>query len=59
MLVGKELVLWDIAENRQLDRWEVDPLAAQKVAFSADGKYVLTSGQLRIVQLWQLEPEKK
>ncbi len=58
VLVGKEVVVSDISENRPLDRWEVDPQAAQKVAVSADGKYLVTSGQLRIVQLWELEPGK-
>ena len=51
---NKQVVVWDIDKNQVIDQWPVDTIAAQTVAISADGKFVLTCGYHKVLQLWEM-----
>jgi len=51
---NKQVVVWDVDKNQIIDQWQVDTLAAQTVALSADGKFLLTCGFHRVLQLWEM-----
>ena len=51
---NKQVIVWDVEKNELIDQWPVDTIAAQTVALSADGKFVLTCGYHRILQLWEM-----
>ncbi len=51
---NKQVVVWDVDKNQVIDQWPVDTIAAQAVAISADGKFVLTSGYHKVLQLWEM-----
>lgn len=51
---NKQIVVWDADKNQIIDQWPVDTIAAQTVALSADGKFVLTCGYHKVLQLWEL-----
>lgn len=51
---NKQVVVWDAEKNQLIDQWPVDTLAAQTVALSADGKFLLTCGYYRVLQLWEI-----
>lgn len=51
---NKQVVVWDVEKNQVIDQWPVDTIAAQTVAISADGKFVLTCGYHKILQLWEM-----
>ena len=51
---NKQVVVFDIDKNQIIDQWPVDTIAAQTVAISADGKFVLTCGYHKVLQLWEM-----
>ena len=51
---NKQVVVWDVDKNQVVDQWPVDTIAAQTVAISADGKFVLTCGYHKVAQLWEM-----
>jgi S1-C subfamily serine protease len=51
---NKQVVVWDVEKNQLIDQWPVDTIAAQTVALSADGKFVLTCGHHKVLQLWEI-----
>ena len=51
---NKQVVVWDAEKNQIIDQWPVDTIAAQTVALSADGKFLLTCGYHRVLQLWEM-----
>ncbi|MFM9959862.1 MAG: trypsin-like peptidase domain-containing protein [Planctomycetaceae bacterium] len=51
---NKQVVVWDTDKNQILDQWPVDTIAAQTVALSPDGKFLLTCGYHRVLQLWEI-----
>ena len=51
---NKLVAVWDVEKNQLIDQWPIDTIAAQTVALSADGKFVLTCGYHRILQLWEM-----
>ncbi|MBC7820152.1 MAG: trypsin-like peptidase domain-containing protein [Planctomycetaceae bacterium] len=51
---NKQVVVWDADKNQIIDQWPVDTIAAQTVALSADGKFLLTCGYHRVLQLWEI-----
>ncbi len=51
---NKQVVVWDVEKNQLIDQWPVDTIAAQTVALSADGKYLLTCGYHKVLQLWEI-----
>ena len=51
---NKQVVVWDVEKNQVIDQWPVDTIAAQTVALSADGKFVLTCGYHKVLQLWEI-----
>jgi len=51
---NKQVVVWDVDKNQIIDQWQVDTIAAQTVALSADGKFLLTCGFYRVLQLWEM-----
>jgi S1-C subfamily serine protease/predicted RNA-binding Zn-ribbon protein involved in translation (DUF1610 family) len=51
---NKQVVVWDAEMKQIIDQWPVDTIAAQTVAISADGKFVLTCGYHKVLQLWEM-----
>ena len=51
---NKQVVVWDADKNQIIDQWPVDTIAAQTVALSSDGKFLLTCGYHRVLQLWEI-----
>ena len=51
---NKQVVVFDADKNQIIDQWLVDTIAAQTVAISADGKFVLTCGYHKVLQLWEM-----
>jgi S1-C subfamily serine protease len=51
---NKQVVVWDADKDQIIDQWPIDTIGAQTVALSADGKFLLTCGYHRILQLWEL-----
>ena len=51
---NKQVVVFDGDKNQIIDQWPVDTIAAQTVAISADGKFVLTCGYHKVLQLWEM-----
>ena len=51
---NKQVVVWDVEKNQLIDQWPVDTIAAQTVALSADGKFLLTCGYHKVLQLWEI-----
>ena len=51
---NKQVVVWDADKNQIIDQWPVDTISAQTVALSADGKFLLTCGYHRVLQLWEM-----
>ena len=51
---NKQVVVWDTEKNQLIDQWQVDTIAAQTVALSADGKFLLTCGYHKVLQLWEM-----
>lgn len=51
---NKQVVVWDTEKNQVIDQWPVDTIAAQTVALSADGKFLLTCGYHKVLQLWEI-----
>ena len=51
---NKQVVVWDTDKNQLIDQWPVDTIAAQTVALSADGKFLLTCGYHKVLQLWEM-----
>lgn len=51
---NKQVVVWDTEKNKLIDQWPIDTIAAQTVALSADGKFLLTCGYHRVLQLWEM-----
>ncbi len=51
---NKQVVVWDIEKNQIIDQWPIDTIAAQTVALSADGKFLLTCGYHKVLQLWEM-----
>jgi WD40 repeat protein len=51
---NKQVVVWDVDKNQAIDQWPIDTIAAQTVAISADGKFVLTCGYHKVLQLWEM-----
>jgi S1-C subfamily serine protease len=53
----KSVLVWDVNKNKQIDRFLVDTIAAQTVAFSANGRYLVTCGYDRVPQLWEMSSD--
>jgi WD40 repeat protein len=51
---NKQVVVWDVEKNQLIDQWPVDTISAQTVALSADGKFLLTCGHHKVLQLWEM-----
>ena len=51
---NKHVVVWDTEKNQIIDQWPIDTIAAQTVALSADGKFLLTCGYHKVLQLWEM-----
>ena len=51
---SNKVVIWDADKNQLIDQFEVDTSLATSVALSADGKFLLTCGDHKVLQLWEL-----
>lgn len=51
---NKQVVVWDTDKNQLIDQWPIDTASAQTVALSPDGKFLLTCGSNRVLQLWEI-----
>ncbi len=51
---NKQVVVWDVEKNQLIDQWPVDTISAQTVALSTDGKFLLTCGHHKVLQLWEM-----
>ena len=53
-----ELILWDLVAMKEIRRWSAHHDWVNKVAYSADGQYLISSAQEGSVILWNLNAEK-
>ncbi len=51
---NKSVMLLDVEKNVVVERWDADPNSVRSIAFSDDGHYLLTLGNSRVLQLWEL-----
>ena len=51
---NKKVIIWDTEKNQLVDHFEIDTIAAQNVALSTDGKFLLTCGYHKVLQLWEM-----
>src|SRR5207247_10255714 len=50
---GVHVRLWDVASGRQVREF-ADPAPVNAVAFSPDGKYILSGGRDNMARLWEV-----
>jgi len=51
---NKSLVIYDIQKHTVIERWDADPSVVKMIEFSADGRYLMTLGTSRVLQVWEL-----
>jgi len=51
---GKTVVIHDLEKDQRIDQFQIDTIAAQTVALSADGRFLVTCGYHKVLQLWEL-----
>lgn len=51
---SKALLIYDTAQHTVIERFDADPSSVKQIEFSADGRFVLTMGNSRVLQVWEL-----
>lgn len=51
---NKNVIVWNTDSGQIHDQWQIDTIAAQTVSLSADGRFLLTCGYHKVLQLWEL-----
>ncbi len=52
-----EIVVWNVADGKEIASWKAHGTAALSVAFSPDGQQLVSSGRDRTVKLWNVSDQ--
>jgi WD40 repeat protein len=50
---GADVVVWDIQGKKSIDRFPVDTISVNAIALSPNGRFLLTVGYDKVIQLWE------
>lgn len=56
---GKTIRLWEAATGKELRQWQADPEEVHSIAFSLDGKTLISGGDDRTIHFWDTATGKE